>query len=59
MAKKKTGNAGRTVIFRSSMTLPNGKVIYAKDYGKKAFAIPIGNGGKNGNSKGPKGKPNG
>jgi len=28
-------------IFRTSITLPNGKVIYAKQYGIKAFPIPI------------------
>lgn len=29
-------------IFRSSLKLKDGTVIYAKDYGKKAFRIPIG-----------------
>lgn len=28
-------------IFKSSMTLANGKKIYAVNYGKKAFKIPI------------------
>jgi len=27
-------------IFRASITLPNGKVIYAKQYGIRAFPIP-------------------
>lgn len=30
-------------MFRASITLPNGEVIYAKDYGLKAF--PIGGAG--------------
>ncbi len=29
-------------IFRASRKLPNGTVIYAKQYGKKAFRIWIG-----------------
>lgn len=28
-------------IYRASITLPNGKVIFARQYGKKAFKIPI------------------
>jgi len=28
-------------IFRSSITLKNGQKIYAKDYGLKAFKIPV------------------
>jgi len=28
-------------IFRTSITLPNGKVIYAKQYGIRAFPIPV------------------
>lgn len=36
MAKKHTG-----YIFRASMTLKDGTKIYAKDYGKKAFKIPL------------------
>jgi hypothetical protein len=28
-------------IYRASMTLPNGTVIYARNYGKKAFKIPV------------------
>lgn len=31
-------------IFRSKMTTKDGAVIYAKDYGKKAFKIWIGSG---------------
>jgi len=29
------------LIFRASITLPNGKVIYAKQYGKRAFPILV------------------
>jgi hypothetical protein len=29
-------------IFRASITLRTGEVIYAKDYGLKAFRIPVG-----------------
>lgn len=36
-------------IFRASMKLKDGSVIYARDYGKKAFKIPIGNSSKNNN----------
>jgi hypothetical protein len=28
-------------IYRASITLPNGKVIFARQYGKKAFKIPV------------------
>jgi len=28
-------------IFRSSITLPDGRKIYATNYGKKAFKIPV------------------
>jgi len=28
-------------IFRASKTLKNGTVIYARQYGKRAFRIPI------------------
>ena len=28
-------------IFRASITLKDGRVIYAKDYGKRAFFIPL------------------
>ena len=31
--------AGRRLIFTSSITLKNGKKIYASQYGLKAFAI--------------------
>lgn len=27
------------VVYRASKRLPNGKVIYAKNYGKKAFPM--------------------
>lgn len=30
-------------IFRTSMKTCDGKTIYAKNYGKKAFRIPAGN----------------
>ena len=30
---------GYRLIFRSSITLKNGRTIYARDYGLKAFAI--------------------
>lgn len=30
-------------IYRASITLPNGKVIFARQYGKKAFKIPVAN----------------
>ena len=33
---KKKGNASG---FAASITLPNGRVIYAKDYGYKAFPL--------------------
>ncbi len=36
MAQKFTG-----YVFRTSMTLKDGTKIYAKDYGKKAFKIPL------------------
>lgn len=36
MAKKSIG-----YIFRTSITLKDGTKIYAKDYGKKAFRIPL------------------
>lgn len=36
MAKHKT-----QYIFRASMKLKDGTVIYAKDYQKKAFKIPL------------------
>lgn len=29
-------------IFRATITLKDGTKIYAKDYGKRAFRIPIG-----------------
>lgn len=32
----------RMFIFRASFTTKNGKKVYAKDYGKKAFKIPVG-----------------
>ena len=35
MAKKKG------YVYRSKMRLKDGTIIYAKDYGKKAFKIPI------------------
>ena len=38
MTKKKTDNA--YFIFRASITV-DGKKIYAKDYGKRAFRIPV------------------
>jgi|GEM_PF-6685087 len=43
MAKKdKTSpKKGKDFIFRTSITLPNGKVIYAKQYGIRAFPIPV------------------
>jgi hypothetical protein len=28
-------------IFRSSITLPDGRKIYAVNYGKRAFRIPV------------------
>lgn len=28
-------------VYRASITLPNGKVIFARQYGKKAFKIPV------------------
>ena len=36
MSKKNT-----VYIFRTSITLKDGTKIYAKDYGKKAFRIPL------------------
>ena len=35
------GSEDYIVIFRKSITLPNGRVIYASDYGKVAFPIRI------------------
>ncbi len=29
-------------IFRASFTTKDGRKVYARDYGKKAFRIPIG-----------------
>lgn len=29
-------------IFRASFTTKDGKKVYARDYGKKAFKIPVG-----------------
>lgn len=37
------GGANMTVIFRSSKKLKDGTVIYAKNYGKKAFRIVLDN----------------
>jgi hypothetical protein len=37
MAKKAA--KGGVVRFAASITLPNGRVLYAKDYGLKAFPI--------------------
>jgi hypothetical protein len=31
--------AKKFFIFRASITLPDGRKIYARDYGKKAFKI--------------------
>ena len=28
-------------VYRSSIRLPNGRRIYAKQYGKRAFKIPV------------------
>ncbi len=39
--KMKNRNKNMIVIFRPYMDLKNGKRIYAKDYGKKAFRIEV------------------
>jgi hypothetical protein len=40
MAKKfKSQKRGEPVRFTASITLPDGRVIYAKDYGLKAFPL--------------------
>lgn len=33
---------GQEFVFRTWTTTPSGKVIYAKNYGLKAFRIPVG-----------------
>ena len=38
--QKPAGNAG--FIYRPYRTLPNGTVLWAKNYGLKAWKIPIG-----------------
>lgn len=38
--KKSTEN-NTSFIFTAYITLPNGQRIYAKQYGKKAFCIPV------------------
>lgn len=38
---KTTPPKGRRLIFVAFITLKNGKRIYAKDYGKRAFAIYV------------------
>ncbi|PYE47145.1 hypothetical protein DFI02_1011299 [Rhizobium sp. PP-F2F-G20b] len=35
-------------IFRASMLLPDGRRIYARQYGKRAFKIPVGSDNDNG-----------
>lgn len=40
----KPPDEGTRYIYRPFITLPNGTVIWAKSYGKKAFRIPIGPG---------------
>ena len=42
-APMKNGDSGDNVkyIYRTSITLPSGKVIYAKNYGIRAFRIPV------------------
>jgi hypothetical protein len=39
-APKKKPDTG--FIYRPYITLPNGKVIWASTYGKRAFRIPVG-----------------
>ncbi len=43
MAKPKTPPDSPAYIYRASITLPNGKVIYARNFGKRAFKIPVPN----------------
>lgn len=33
---------GKRIIFRPTITLSNGRVLHARDYGLKAWPIPIG-----------------
>jgi len=40
---KKEKEAGVTYIFTAYITRPDGQRIYAKQYGKKAFCIPVPN----------------
>ncbi len=35
---------GQEFIFRASITLPDGTTIYAKNYGLRAFKIPVSKG---------------
>lgn len=39
MHDKRTLRKGRKLIFRAWRTLPDGKRLYAKDYGLKAWAF--------------------
>lgn len=38
----KPPDEGQQFIFRPYITLPDGTVIWARKYGKKAFRIPVG-----------------
>lgn len=38
---KKSAENNASFIFTAYITLPNGRRIYAKQYGKKAFCIPV------------------
>jgi hypothetical protein len=40
-ASEKPPDRSTVFIYRASIKLPSGKVIYARSYGLKAFRIPV------------------
>lgn len=43
---KKTNEAGEKLVFTPYIRLKNGKILYAKDVGKKVFCFPDRRGNK-------------